>query len=87
MRMIYGGLKKKSQLPSSCPFPSGGMDCGFKCGASFKDGQNLYQDTDLIVHCAKCGVSLGQFEPNAVPYSFNKNNMIMRDDNIGHGMS
>lgn len=81
MKMVYKGLKKKFQLPSRCPNSDLGLDS--TCNASFKDGKNLYQDGDLIVHCVKCGISLGQFEPNTIPYKFKKNKLIMRDDNIG----
>lgn len=62
----------EERLPGFCPsIFSLGM--GF-CGVSFKNFENLYQDTDGTVYCTNCGIVIGVYKKKTVPFR-------RRDDN------
>lgn len=84
MRLNYNINKNENDLPSQCPNSNFTLNFMLhkSCNASFKNKKNLYQDTDLIVYCIKCGQSFGQFKKNTIPYKFENNILNKWNDTI-----
>ena len=79
MKMQYRGFKDIETLPNSCLNKGGGLNFLEKsCNVSFKNFNNLVQDTDGIIYCKCCGLSYGQFKPNSLK-------VTLKDNNINYG--
>lgn len=60
-------------IPQSCPNTF--TISSDHCDVSFKDGKNLYQNTDGTLYCMNCGIVIGVYRSGKLP-------VVRRDDNV-----